>query len=563
MIAELKTLFWLQWRLTMAMFRRKDAQGIARLLQQALLVLQLLFTFPTFVLMGVGLAVGLALITPRAAFEAVVILNTFLMFVWLLMPTSYSGQLIERFEMSQLFPHPISFRALVVGSTLMSLLSATGLWTLPLLLGEIVGLTFHAPLAFPLILLGALPVFALLVLTGRLMDDLFDLVAGDRRLRAAMIFVLMLPFMVLGFGQYILQYLTNNYESMDQLVERLLGAGVIQRLEEARNFSQFLEALNLSRLLLWLPPGWASAGMALPGSGEWGRGLIYLGAALLFGAGMLLLHAGITKRLMQGAALSIGAERVRSSSWRVSLPGSPVFWALFRKDWLHLFRNPMPKRMLLSAPFMVFPILVMLRSDVDSQIPFVQEKMPFLIVCFFMALIFFMMNASLTANYFGTIDREGLATLSLTPLDRRWVLLSANLAMLALAAVAYLFLGAAVVIVTGRWALAPLALLMAFCLQVSCAPAFNLAAIMGPYRTQLKMQGRQRGNLWGFLGALASPPVLLLFLVPYAFWTPGLWITVPLAVIYSVGAYWLTLRPLAEQLQKREHAILSAVSAGD
>jgi hypothetical protein len=153
--------------------------------------------------------------------------------------------------------------------------------------------------------------------------------------------------------------------------------------------------------------------------------------------------------------------------------------------------------------------------------------------------------------------------LSLTPLDRRWVLLSANLAMLALAAVAYLFLSAAVVIVTGRWTLAPLALLMAFCLQVSCAPAFNLAAIMGPYRTQLKMQGRQRGNLWGFLGALASPPVLLLFLVPYAFWTPGLWITAPLAVIYSVGAYWLTLRPLAEQLQKREHAILSAVSAGD
>ena len=395
------------------------------------------------------------------------------------------------------------------------------------------------------------------------MDDLFDLVAGDRRLRAAMVFVLMLPFMVMGFGQYILQYLTKNYESMDQLVEKLLGAGAIQRLEQARSFSQWLEALNLSRPLLWLPPGWATAGMALPGSGEWGRGLIYLGAALVFGAGMFLLHASITRRLMQGAALSIGTERVRSSSWRMSLPGSPVFWALFRKDWLHLFRNPMPKRMLITAPFMVFPILIMLGSDVDSQIPFVQEKMPFLIVCFFMALIFFVMNATISANYFGTIDREGLATLALTPLDRRWVLLSANLAMLALAAVAYLLLALAVVIVTGRWALAPLALLMAFCLQVSCAPAFNLAAILGPYRMQLKMQGRQRGNLWGFLGALASPPVLILFAVPYVFWMPGLWITVPLALIYSAGAYWLTIKPLAEQLQKREYAILAAVSSGD
>ena len=98
--------------------------------------------------------------------------------------------------MSRLFPHPIRFRSIVVGSTLMSMLTMTGLWTMPILLGEVVGLAFHQPLALPLILLGALPTFALLVLTGRIMDDFFDLVAADRRLRALVLALVSLPLML-------------------------------------------------------------------------------------------------------------------------------------------------------------------------------------------------------------------------------------------------------------------------------------------------------------------------------------------------------------------------------
>ena len=99
-------------------------------------------------------------------------------------------------------------------------------------------------------------------------------------------------------------------------------------------------------------------------------------------------------------------------------------------------------------------------------------------------------------------------------------------------------------------------------MQVGGAPAYNLAAIVGPYRTQLKFSGgRQQGNLWGMLAwALSAPPILALIVLPYIFWRPALVVTLPLGIVYSVGLYLLTLKPLARFLQRREHAVLEAVT---
>ena len=61
MWAELKTLFWLQWKLTLSMFRSRrmrDTLGILSLLLQAV---KLVMTFPMFILMGISLAVVLIL----------------------------------------------------------------------------------------------------------------------------------------------------------------------------------------------------------------------------------------------------------------------------------------------------------------------------------------------------------------------------------------------------------------------------------------------------------------------------------------------------------------------
>lgn len=557
---ELRTLFWLQWKLTVSMFRRrKDAQGWLRIAQMGFKVLQLVFTFPMFVLMGIGLAVGLALLTPQAALEVAMMANVGMLFIWLLMPSSYSGQMVERFEMSRLFPHPISFRSIVVGSTLVSMLSVTGLWSVPLLLGEIVGLAWHAPLALPLIALGALPTLALLVLSGRIMDDLFDLVAGDRRLQGIMLFLLMTPFLLLSVGQWFFQLSSNNYEEVPALLDRILGPERLAALGQVDTVSGFLETLELSRLLVWLPPGWGTAAMGYPGIGQWGQGLLFLLLSLAFVAALLWFHARITRRLMEGRSVTIGTERVRARRLGWQLPGPPAFWAVVRKDWLHLLRNPMPRRMLFAAPFStvaMVPALMQLQGG-DSLL---ERAAPVLIGSFVVLLLNMMFSMSLIGNYWGTFDREGFATLALSPLDRRYFLASQNLTISAFAIASYAVLLVVVAALSGAWEMVGLGLYMGLCLQISCAPAYNLAAVLGPFRTQLKWQGQGRGSAWGLIGLLAAPPVLALVLVPYLFWKPGLILSLPVALVYSVAVYGFTLQPLANYLQRREYDVLQKVS---
>jgi hypothetical protein len=465
--------------------------------------------------------------------------------------------------MSRLFPYPISFRSIVVGSTLMALLTMTGLWTVPVLLGEVLGLTWHQPLAFPLILLGALPTFALLVLSGRIMDDFFDLVAGDRRLRALVVAVLSLPFMLCWLGQYIVQFATDDYTNLPQILQGPLVHDLAQ-LGEASGPSQFLEILRPSRVLTWLPPGWTTAGMGLAVWGAWGQALLFLALSMGFVALLLWIHAGITRRLMAGAALSVGIERVRSRRIGFRLPGPPIFWALFRKDWIYLWRSPVPRRLILSSLFMVvamaFPMRGMAQES-DSDV--LAEAVPLIASAFIITMGSMAVNMALTANYFGAVDREGFVTLALSVSDRRLVLLSANMAVLVYTGLQWLAIALVIALLTQSWVVLPLGLYLGLCLQIGSTPAYNLAAIIGPYRAQLKFRGgRQRANMWGMLAWLVSaPPVLALVVLPYVFWKPGLLLTLPLGLLYSLGLYGFTVKPLARLLGRREHDILAAVTA--
>ncbi len=559
LFAELKTLFWLQGKLTLAMFRSRRAADWFWLLRLMVMLIQSVFIFPVFILMGIGIAIGLALLSPRAAFEATVLINTLLMLFWLMMPGMYNSQIMERFEMSRLFPHPISFRGIVVGSTLMGALNITGLWTLPILIGEVVGLMWHKPLAAPLIALGAVPTFALLTLAGRLMDDFFDLVAGDRRLRALVLFILSAPFIFLWLGQYYLQYISHNFEQLPAFINPALAA----QLQQARGPSDLLEILRPSRFLLWLPPGWASAGMGMVITASLGKGLLFL--ALSFGAvgGLLWLHAGVTRRLMEGAALTVGVERVRTRGLGFNLPGPTAFWALVAKDWRYLWRSPLPRRMLFAALIVPVMMVLPLSSPSTEELP---SEVTTGIALFIGLLVVFMfnmiMNVALSANYFGAIDREGFGTLATSVSDWRQVLFSANLVMFLFAGGLSVLVVTVTAFLTGGTATWPLLVYIALALQISTTPVYTLAAIWGPYRLELKynMQSRQ-GNMWGLLAwLLGTPPVALLVLLPYFLWKPTLWVTLPLSALYSMGLYWLTLKPLATLLQNRQHLILEYVS---
>ena len=572
MLRNLGTLFWLQGKLTLSMLRTRRVSDQLEVVKLIAALVTMLILFPLFLLSGVGLGVGLAMLTPGAAYELAMVVNVFMFFMWLLMPASQNSQMLERFEMSRLFAYPISFRTIVVGSALISAVTMSGLWTIPVLLGEVVGLAWHQPLALPAIALGAVPVFALLVLTGRVMEDLFDLVAGDRRLRALALALLTAPFMLCWMGQYVLQQVTDNYQdlpvfSRSPIVEEL------SQLPEPDTFREFvdvmgevLEIVKPSRYLVWLPPGWTTAGMALVVRGEWGWWLLFFAGAVVSATALLWLHAQVTRRLMSGAALSIGAERVRSREWGTRLPGPPALWALLNKDWRHLWRSPIPRRLVFSTLMLVLAIGVPLRELPGSDLaPEIQRAIPILAFAFAATMVGMGTNMVMTANYYGTVDREGFAVLALSPIDRRWILVSSNLIVLVFALAQDLVLAAVIAFLSRSWVVLLMSMYLAACQHVGSMPGCGVAAMLAPYRTQLKhATRRQSGNVWGMLSwFVGSVPVLALTVLPYVFWRPGLIVTLPLAAAYSLVLYTLTLKPLSRLLMRRESAILEAVTAQD
>lgn len=558
-IRKLGTLFWLQWKLTTAVFRSRRSRHMGAALRLALSVVQLLFSVPMVVGLSIGAAIGFAMVTPQAAFELAIVANTFMALIWMLAPGTYSSQMLERFEMSRLFVHPVHPRTIVVGSTLISLVTMTAIWTVPLLLGEIVGLAWHAPAALPLFFLGAVPLFLFLALLGRIVDDLFDLIADDRRLRALVLGLISVPFMLMGFAQFGLQLLTDDFSRAPAFLQHVID---VERLAQAETFSAFVEILQPSRWLLWLPPGWVTAGMAYATTGMWGRAFAFLGLSALTVAALLALHAAVTLRLMRGAAITAGTATVRRRL-RLRLPLSPALSALLEKDLHYLWRSPLPRRIMFGVLMMaVFVSLSLSRIPAgvltDAGPPIIIAIVTFILVMANMSL-----NIAFTANYFGAVDREGLGSVLTTGVDRRLIILSANLAVLLLSAIAY---GVHIVISLAllhalSWF--PLLFLMVLCMQVSCVPAYTLAAVLAPYRMKIEVGMRQqRGNAWGMLAwAVASLPVLLLILLPNFLCPALLWVTVPLSVLYAVGVYVITLKPMAQLMMRRESAIFEAITS--
>ncbi|MBN1430047.1 MAG: hypothetical protein JXB07_16880 [Anaerolineae bacterium] len=571
--AELRTLFWLQWKLTLAMFRSTRASVRLRLGGCLLQLLIFGLVFPMFVLMGIGIGIGLAILTPAAAYEVAIIVNSFMLFIWLLLPASYNSQMFERFEMSRLFPFPISSRSIVAGSILMSMLTMTGIWTVPIILGEVAGLAWHNPIALPVIVLGVIPALILLILTGRIMEDIFDLVAGDRRLRAWLLVVLTAPFMFCWLGQYIVQDITKDYSEAPPIIADAIGEDMqlaMGRLDEAESFddvrlgiSSIIEIARPSRLLNWVPFNWPTAAMGATAAGDWKSALLFLPLSIGVVALLLWVHAGVTWRLMNGAAMSMGAERVRSHRRFLNLPGPPDFWALFRKDWIYLRRSPLTRQLFLPTLMIVVMGFLFMRSMVRSNdlSAGMMAALPMIVGVAAIAMVSMTNNLAFTANYYGVVDRKGFATLSTSPIDRRHIILSANLVVLLYMSLQTLIISFGVALATRSWHILPLGFYLGLCLQIGGSPAYNLAAIIGPYRAQFQFGTKQQqGNLWGLLAWLiATPPVLVLIVLPYFLWKPALIFTMPLGTVYCVGLYWITLKPLAQLLQRRERAILDAV----
>jgi len=561
--AEIRTLLWLQWRLTLSLFRSRRPDILARLGRLLLGVFMLLFSLPAFAGMAAGLGFLLAMLSPAAALELVVLVNAGLLLLWLVLPASYNSSIVERFEVSRLLIHPVSHLGLVVGSSLVSLTDVFGVMTVLMVVGQVAGLAWHAPLAVPLLAAAALVLTAVLLFSGRIMEDVYDLVAGDRRLRAAMLFVLSLPLLIPVFGNLFLQLTAQEYGSLREWLAPLIALPDLSGLSFVESTEALLFAFRPSRLLFWLPTTWASGALAYPVLGRWGAAVALLVLALAAGLGLLWGHSRLVARLMQGAGIRLRTQRVRSERWQRNWPGPPQLWALLLKDWICLRRSPATAQALAMSPLVALGLgvvpVVLVRGLAAPDSGW-HQTLPIL-VAVLLTVAANLALTSISSNYFGTVDRDGLATLLLSPVDRRYVLISGNLAALVLAMGLSLLFLLPVALLSGMWVVIVGGLVLALLLNVSAAPLYTLVGILGARRQNVENWNQDTGNLWTLLAwPFAIAPALLLVVVPYLLWRPALLVTLPLAVVYAVGLNLLTLRPLARLLDRRAGQIVQAVS---
>jgi len=561
--AEIRTLLWLQWRLTLSLFRSRRPDILARLGRLLLGVFMLLFSLPAFAGMAAGLGFLLAMLSPAAALELVVLVNAGLLLLWLVLPASYNSSIVERFEVSRLLIHPVSHLGLVVGSSLVSLTDVFGVMTVLMVVGQVAGLAWHAPLAVPLLAAAALVLTAVLLFSGRIMEDVYDLVAGDRRLRAAMLFVLSLPLLIPVFGNLFLQLTAQEYGSLREWLAPLIALPDLSGLSFVESTEALLFAFRPSRLLFWLPTTWASGALAYPVLGRWGAAVALLVLALAAGLGLLWWHSRLVARLMQGAGIRLRTQRVRSERWQRNWPGPPQLWALLLKDWICLRRSPATAQALAMSPLVALGLgvvpVVLVRGLAAPDSGW-HQTLPIL-VAVLLTVAANLALTSISSNYFGTVDRDGLATLLLSPVDRRYVLISGNLAALVLAMALSLLFLLPVALLSGMWVVIVGGVVLALLLNVSAAPLYTLVGILGARRQNVENWNQDTGNLWTLLAwPFAIAPALLLVVVPYLLWRPALLVTLPLAVVYAVGLNLLTLRPLARLLDRRAGQIVQAVS---
>jgi len=557
--ADLRNLFWLQWRLTLGSFRSRRARHRLRAVAQVLQAARYVFTFPVFAALGVAAAVGLALLSTEAAFAAAVAINLGLAFLWLLSPLFEESRVIERFDLTRLVQYPLSAHTLALGSASASAISLIGLATVPIMLGQWVGLALHNLLGLPLIGIGAACSLSMLVLVGRVVSDLFDVATHSRRWRGVLVTLLSLPLIGLWLVQAFLPALGQ------QVLHKIVAADRLAALSEAEGPSAFLEALRLVRLAGLIPVSWPAVVMGRAAQGAWPDALLF--ALLSMGAigALYFAHLALTQRIMRGELLRARASRVRSATWDTPLPLPHDLATLLRKDWLYLWRSPFTRRFLIITPvmslLMAFLFLGVLQAEQGLGAEGMREGLVLAFGLGWPAFVGMILNVSLTANYFGAADREGLGTLLNSGVDRRYVLLSAALVSGALTVTLSLVPLAASVPLGLPWTVVPFGLCAGVCMQLVGTPALLLASIVGPYRAEWRIASQASGNLWGLVAWLASIiPIATLVIPAWLLARPALWVVMPTALVLGAAATALSLKPLARLFLRREHDVLEAVT---
>jgi predicted permease len=555
-MAQLFALVWLKWTLLRNSLRsRRAVAGRVAALLGLLAGLALSLTLAAAV--GVGayfLAASAAGLPPgegrskAAAYVLLLFLFTLAFIIWAMMPLALGGG--SRFEPARMLLYPVSLGKLFAFDFLSDLTSLTFLFVAPSLvaIGAGAGLGAGRPLA-------GLAVASLAVAFGLALSKLLSVGVGSlmrsRRTRGETVLA------VLGAAA--------------GMVGILMGQVMPLLVSNAAN-------LGFAR---WTPPGAAADGLArglFPGGGgALAASLLVLAA---YAAACVLLAYRVARRTALGMGGGGGAKKrpARAAAagaeayagWQLPLT-SPQFSALFEKEVRYALRNAQ----LRVIAVMAVGLTVVLRLGPAGMSgrragPWNVALTPYAegAGAVFSVIYIFMLVSPLSTNLFG-YDGAGMRALVLSPVSRRTVLLAKNAA---LTLVALLLVAAGVV--TGGLVLGDLT---PGTLAFAALAFVTTAGLFGPVGNWLssqfpkRVQFGKRMNRSGVAGLMLVPVFFLLLVPPAAAIAAGhfaeshtvKYVILAAFALASVGFYALVLPLQGRQLERRELAILEAVTSRD
>jgi hypothetical protein len=365
-------------------------------------------------------------------------------------------------------------------------------------------------------------------------------------------------------------------ETIIALMGAVVGLGGLVLSQLAPRLVRHAESISALR---WTPPG-ALAFAFTQGLRE-GNGAGYalaLTVVAIYTVVLLVITFWLARRAILGGGTRTLRHRAATASvaienhtgWQIPLV-SPELAAIIEKELHYIMRNAQ-LRMMALMPLILIIIRLMNRrafvpaADGGSSV-IAQEVLKYGAV--FLpttgVLYVFLILSGLSCNLFA-FEHSGMRTLVLSPIERKTILIGKNIAV-GIVALAF----SAGVLVINHLVFRDVTLQALFFASLSFVIFASLMGVFGNWFSigfPKRMKFGARMNVSGVVGVLLIPMIVLLALPPLASIAAGYvaqsllieYVTLAVLAVLSVGFYLIMIGTQGESLQKRELAILEAVT---
>jgi hypothetical protein len=554
-LSQLSTLLWLKWKL----FRNslRSSKAVVNRLASILGMLAAL-ALAVFVALGLGLA-AFALTSPGIMVHAApnrtradgipsaefifFSIFAFCYLMWATLPVSIGSN--RQFEPGRLLMYPISLRKLFAIDFISEVTNLQSTFAIP----AIIAMGLGAGLG-----------------SGRLGLALIATIP------AAVFGVALSKWLSISLGSLIRRRRTRG-ETMLALIGVVAGLGgaLVGQLAPA-----LLRHAESFRGLRWTPPGAAAVALT-SGLREGASGDYLLAVVTLTGYTLLLIAAAywIARRAVLGGG---GKRRINSArlpktevytGWELPWV-SPQLSAVVEKELRYVMRNAQ-LRMMMLMPLILIVVRLVNTNRLSTEVTSGTRSFATDFLAYgegLMAsggvLYVFLILTGLSCNQFA-FEEGGMRSLILSPVDRRTIIVSKNIALTVVA----LFFSAALLVINHLVFrdLTPRALVFVALCFITFAATMSIIGNSLSIRFPKRMKFGKRLNVSGVVGLLIIPLIVLLAIPPLAATSAGYftqsrvieYATLAMFATLAVCSYMLLIDLQGRALQRREVEILEAV----